>query len=264
MANLLTYSKFYYNFIVDENNNYIDFDDGSGEKSAEIPFGSYTLNSLAQEISGQMTSLSSSHIFDCTVNRDTRIFTISASSGGNFSLLFDTGTHASLSISSLIKFNASDYTLSSSYDGYDSTGSVFYPQYLLQNYVDADYTKFPISSVVNRSTSGNNYEVVRFGSSKLYRFEIQYTTNLDLEKGSIIKNNPTGLEDLNYFMDYITNKYPIEFMKDENDSNTFDTIVLESSSQSEDGVSYEIIPSYDKNLPEFYSLGGPLVFRRVE
>lgn len=262
MPNLLTYSKFYYGYIVDENNQYIDFDDGSGIRQAKIPAGAYTLYTLGVEISRQMTSVSPLLTFSCIADRDTRKYTIS-SLGENFTLLFDTGVNAALSIFNLIGFEDLDYDGSNSYSGTYETGSAYYPQYMLGNFVHADFTKYPVASVVNKSTSGNSYEVVRFGSNRLYRFEILFTTNVDTAEGPI-KSNPSGVEDLNSFMDYCTNKYPIEIMLDENDSNSFDTIMLETTPQSQDGVSYELYPMYNEKIPDFYTLGGQLIFRRIE
>ena len=260
---LTTFSKFYYNYLVNETNQWLDYNDGSGEKSVKIPSGAYTFFSLGIEIASQMTALSGTHTFSVIGDRLTRKYTITALTGGNFSLLFDTGTYRDLSISSLIGFDDVNLSGDDSYESLNSTGSVYYPQYVLQSYVDADFNKFPLKAVVNKSSSGNNYEVVKFGSNNLYRFEIKYTTDIDLDGNSFIKDNPNGLSDLNSFMSYCTNKYPIEFMKDEALSNNFDSIVLESTPQSSDGVSYEISPDYSQNIPDFYTLGGQLVFRRV-
>jgi hypothetical protein len=263
VASLNTYSKFYYNFVVTESNQWLDFNDGTANRSIKIPFGGYTLASLAVKIAEEMNSVAVGRTFSVTTNRLTRIYTISAV-GGNFSLLFSTGTNAGLGIFSLIGFAGSDFTGASTYTGTSGCGSVYYPQYYLQGFIDADQTKFPVSAVVNKSSSGNVFEVVRFGSNRLYRFSIDWTTDLDLGSDSFIKTNLSGVSALNSFMDYCTNKYPVEIMPNENDSDDYDTIILETTPQSPDGVSYEISPDYSKNLPEFYTLGGKLVFRRVE
>lgn len=261
---LKTYSKFYYNFIIDDSNCYLDFNDGTGVRSAKIPFGSYTLYTLSIELTKQMTSVSPTHTFSVVTDRADRIYTISSIAGGNFDILFSTGPNAELSISNVIGFESIDYLSSNSYSGLYSSGDVYYPQFYLQSFIDADFNKYPISSVVNRSSSGSSYEVVTFGLNSLYKFEIKYTTDIDLEENSYIKNNQNGVSELNKFMSYCVNKYEIEFMKDENDSDNFYIISLESTPQSQDGVSYELAPSYSEEIPEFYTLGGQLVFRRID
>jgi hypothetical protein len=156
-----------------------------------------------------------------------------------------------------------DLSGNNQYLGSSAVGLVYYPQFLLGNYVDADLTSSPVEAVVNRSTSGNKYEVVRFGVNKVYRFEILYTTNLILESSDYIRNNQTGVEDLMNFMEFCVKKYPLEFMKDEENSGYYAEVLLESTPQSQDGVAYEISPDYARGMPEFYNLGGPLSFRRL-
>jgi hypothetical protein len=261
--NLKTYSKFYYGIEIVDGQNVIDFYDGVSNKSAIINVGGYSLQGLATEVATQMNKVTQNNGFTVIVNRNNRYFTIKTVDNTNFSLLFLTGTNNILSPYAVLGFPKLDFTGSFQYTSTASIGKVYSPQFLLQNYVDADLTSSPVEAVVNRSTSGNKYEVVRFGTNKIYRFELAYTTNVELIQANYIRNNPTGIEDLVDFMEFCTRKFPLEFMKDEADSSQYDTVVLESTPQSQDGVSYEISPDYGQNLPEFYTLGGPLSFRRL-
>lgn len=261
--NLTTFSKFYYGIEVIDGYNIIDFNDGFSDKTATIPAGGYSLNGLALEIAKQMNKTAQNAGFTIEVDRDTRKYTIKTTDLSNFSLLFLTGTNSLLSIYALIGFTNVDYTGAGQYSGVSSIGKVYYPQFMLGNYVDADLTSRPVDAVVNRSTSGNKYEVVKFGSDKVYKFEILYTTNLNLSGATYFKYNATGIEDLLDFMNFCILKFPLEFMKDETNSSLYSTVVLESTPQSSDGVAYEISPDYGQSLPEFYTLGGELQFRRL-
>jgi hypothetical protein len=106
---------------------------------------------------------------------------------------------------------------------------------------------------VNESASGI-IEVVRFGNVMFTQFNIMYITNLPMD-GKLIRNNPNGVSDLNLFMDYITNANPIEFMPDVSDRNTFQDLIIESTTLSKDGIEYKLKELYDKGLPNFFESG---------
>jgi hypothetical protein len=261
--NLKTYSRFIYGIEVVAGANVIDFFDGVSNKSATIPIGGYSLGGLAREVARQMNRTTENLGFEVLSDRDFIRFTIKTLDNSNFSLLFDTGFNNALSAYALLGFTQSDFTGSSQYTSSVAVAKTYLPQFYLQNYIDAELNSLPIEAVVNRSTSGNKFEVVKFGSNRLYKFEIQYTTNLELENGSIIRQNLNGVDDLKDFMEFCIKKYPLEFFKDESDSGNYDTVVLETTPQSADGVAYEISPDYNADLPEFYTLGGQLAFRRI-
>lgn len=255
------YSGFYYNFLVDHTNPGLDFTDLSGSHSILIPKGSYTMSSLAVEIARQMTKNSTTNNYLVAANRKTRIYTIS--SDLNFSINFNSGFSNPMGIFNLIGFNDADYTGSNSYSGSFAAGDAYYPQFFLKNYVDAEDSQNPLSAVVNRSSNGANYEIVKFGSQNFYKFEIIFTTNLSVGQDSLIKQNLNGVEDLRNFMKYISRKYPVEFIKNIDDPETYDKVILESTPQSQDGVGFEITPDYAQDLPEHFVLGGQLVFKRL-
>lgn len=256
-----TYAAFYYNFLVDDSNRGLDFVDASGYHSILITKGGYTLSSLAVEIARAMTANSSSNNYLMSADRTTRRYTIE--SDGNFDLPFLTGFSNAIGIFDLIGFSELDISGSDSYTGLFSAGKAYYPQFYLKNYIDAEDSQNPLSAVVNKSSNGENYEIVKFGSQNFYKFEILYTTNRMLGQNSVIKENPTGVDDLREFMKYCTKKYPIEFMKDISNREVYDKVILESTPTNQDGVGFEISPDYGQELPDFYQLGGPLVFKRI-
>jgi hypothetical protein len=89
-----TRSKFYYGHTVNEANLYINFDDGSGEVTAQLRAGSYSLTDYVTEVARAMNEVGGQE-YTVTVDRSTRLITISASA--NFSILFLSGTNSSQS-----------------------------------------------------------------------------------------------------------------------------------------------------------------------
>ena len=57
-----------------------------------------------------------------------------------------------------------------------------------------------------------------------------------------------------------TEKAPIEFIKNENDPSTFQTLVLESTPTDQKGLDYDLIEMYDRGLAQYYR-SGVLKFR---
>lgn len=261
--NLKTYSKFIYGIEVTQGENYIDFFDGTSNKVAIIPVGGYSIGGLAREVARQMNKVTQNNGFDVTVDRDKLALTIFTLDNTNFSLLFSTGTNNFFSAHNILGFNKVNLTGSNSYTSTNKVGLEYKPQFYLQNYIDADLNSVPVEAVVNRSTSGNKFEVVKFGSNRLYKFEIVYTTDMNLGPGSVIRYNQNGVSDLKNFMEFCIKKYPLEFIKDESQSFNYDTVILESTPQSDQGVAYEISPDYSSELAEFFTLNGQLVFRRI-
>ncbi|HNC40337.1 MAG TPA: hypothetical protein PK522_00985, partial [Nitrosomonas sp.] len=53
---LMTRAKFYFGIEVEQDNNLIDIDEGSGEVSIEIPVGSYSPKQFSEKLSAVLTS----------------------------------------------------------------------------------------------------------------------------------------------------------------------------------------------------------------
>lgn len=251
-------SVFYYIESVTNENFYLDFDEGSGELSAEVNSGHYTQTELAEVIAEAMNSVGT-QAYTVTFNRTDRSYTISAP--GNFSLLITTGTHAGVDVFSLIGFSGADLAGGDTYTGLTS-GIEYKPQFKLQEYVDQDDLQKAVQASVNKSASGI-IETVTFGIEKFFEFNIQFITNIDQGAGSVVETNLNGLLDARLFMRFIVSKRNIEFMPERSDRGVFYTISLESTEESGDGVGYRLKELYTKNLP-FYFETGKLVFRLVE
>lgn len=91
-------------FVVDDNNKYIDFDEGGSELTATLTTGNYNGQTLAAEIKTQM-DVAGALTYTVTYNESTLKFTIAATS--NFTLRWNTGTHKTQDISDLCGYDDS-------------------------------------------------------------------------------------------------------------------------------------------------------------
>jgi hypothetical protein len=253
-----TKSVFYYIESVTNENFYLDFNEGSGQLSAEIESGHYTHTALALAIQEAMNAVGT-QAYAVAFNRTTRAYTIS--SVANFSLLLTTGTHAGSDIYSLIGFTGANRTGANTYTG-SAAGSEYKPQFKLQDYVDIEDLQKAVQASVNKSASGL-VETVTFGTEKFFEFNIPFITDIEQGSGSVVETNLTGVTDARLFMRFITSKRELEFMPDRNLRASFFTVLLESTEESSDGVGYRLKELYTKNLPYYYE-SGKLVFRLVE
>ena len=251
-----TFSIFYYGFTIDGNNKFINFDEGGGELSAELEQGSFTMDEMRTQIKTAMDSVGSD-TYTVTIDRNSRFFTIS--SDGTFSLLLSSGTQVGASPFELLGFTSgSDTATAASHTGTSGAGFVYEPQFFLQDYTDADNFQEKIDPSVNESANGI-IEVVNFGTRKFTEMSLKFINNF-AQDGKIIKNNPAGISDAQDFLQEITKKNPIEFMVNINDRDTFNKLVLESTSTSRQGTSYKLRELVGQNLPDYYEING-LKFR---
>jgi hypothetical protein len=258
MSALKNHSSFFYGWKIDLQTRYIDFNDGA-PKTAILKTGTYTSSSLALEIKKQMDSLSSLD-FTVTFDRTTRKFTISSTAP--FSLLFSTGPYAGQSAASVIGYTATDKTASSSYLAENVSGYEYKTQLYLQSYKPTSLNRKAIDGVVNKSASGKT-EVVKFGNERFMSCEMTFITNIIQEPGSIVRTNMTGREDFVQFIEWCTEKAPLEFMENESDVSTFQEFILESTEADSKGLDYDLIETYDKNLPYYYR-SGKLKFKLLD
>lgn len=101
-------------FEITSSNQWLDFDEGGGELSAQLTVGDYDADSLATEIKTQMEAVGA-YVYTITYQENIKKFTI-ASATGNFDLLWQSGTHTSNNVGDLIGFiTASNDTGLSSY-----------------------------------------------------------------------------------------------------------------------------------------------------
>lgn len=255
---LKTQSKIFYGWKITTTNRFIDFNDGA-VKSVSLKLGTYTSSGLALEIASKMNAASAID-FTVTFNRSTRTFTILGTS--TFSLLFGTGVNSSQSPASLLGYTATNKTGFSSYTSEGVSGSQYVTQFVLQSYKDISTNRKSPDSVVNKSSNGT-IEVIKFADERFMEFEALFITNLPQEVGSSIRQNVTGLDDFITLLEWMTEKAPIEFMKDENNVSDFNSFILESTESDQNGLNFDLIEMYDRGLP-YYWRSGKLTFREIE
>lgn len=252
-----TFSKIYYGHTVTSDNVYLDFDEGSGEITATLNPGKYSLVDFAAEIKRALDN-EGTLTYTVTIDRTIPALTISAT--GTFSLLVSTGSHFGQSVFSLAGFTGANRTGFATYTG-AQTGTIYKNQFKLQNYVTSEDLQSSIDASINEAANGN-LEVVTFGTKSRVEFNLRLITNLTMD-GLLIKNNPTGVEEARQLMQYLVTKAPIEIMYDEDNEGTFETLILDSTPEDSKGTGYRLRELYDRNLPNFYETG-VLKFRVID
>lgn len=251
-----TFSAFYYGHLITTENQVIPFDEGNGEINAVVPVGSYTLQGFADAISVALNDFGSLG-YTVLVDRNKRFLNIQAT--GNFSLLFGSSTQVAISCRDLMGFPALDTPASTNQASTLPSGYAYLPQFKLQNFYDFDLIRRSASATV-RTTASGSVEVIKYADNNFMRCDITYIT--DILGQSVIRNNPTGVMDAIHFMNYITNKYKIEFVYDFQNPEVFESCLLESSGSDRDGTGFELEPLYGRGLAGYYELKD-LLFRRI-
>ncbi len=260
MAGLDSFSVFYYGYVIDSSSKFINFDEGGGELSAELEVGSYTLDQMRTQIKTAMDAVGAD-TYTISVDRQTRKITISST--GTFSLLLGTGSQVGSSPFSILGFTTGTDTASAASHTSDfASGDIYEPQFRLQDYIDAENYQEFIDSKVNEAASGD-LEVVNFGTRKFVEMSFHWITNITPQDGKAIKQNATGLQDARRFLQYITQKNPIEFMSNIDDRDTFERLVLESTPTNQKGTGYKLNPLYSRSLPDYYEINR-LKFRKFD
>jgi hypothetical protein len=243
---LKTYSIFYYGFGVDDSNYQLDFDEGSGELTAEVDFGDYSFTEFIAKVQEAMNAVGG-QVYTLNINRSTRAVTISST--GNFSLLTQSGTHGN-TIFPLLGFSGADKTGASSYTG-SASGSAYEPQYKLQSYVGPENNKVRRNVSVQEAATGK-VKSISFGDVRMIDMDIRFTTNIFQPSNGPIKNNQSGVDDLNHFMQHCISKAPVEFMPDIGDRNTFYDCILDRTSDDQNGAAYSLLERFDLGTPGYY------------
>jgi hypothetical protein len=249
---LTTYSIFYYGHIVTSENKYIDFKEGATTYAASLPVGSYTLTRYCELIAEAMNDVGS-YTYTCSVNRTTRIITISGSSA--FDFLGSTGVNASQNICSLAGITAADSLATTSVVGASASGSYFEPQFTLQDHVATQNNKRALNAVVTKSASGNKVSVQSFGEERFLECSLKYITEIRQPTGQKLKTDTSALTNVRAFLDHCVEKRPIEYMANINDRDTYEKLILESTDIESDGSGYRLKELYDKGLPGYYDSG---------
>lgn len=256
-----SYSQFWLLDPVTDSNFYLPFDEGSGELIAEVEIGEYTLTNIAVVIQDAMNAVAVTNTYSVSFDRSTRKYTIT-SDNTTFSLLISTGSVVGVDIFSLIGFSGSDTSFNLSQTSNNSSGSVYSPQFKLQDYVPSNNYQEATSAAISTTASGD-VEVVSFGTTNFIEMSIMFCTNIAQPSIGPIRNNLTGEDDFRNFMIFATKKYPIEFIIDEDDYNTFENILLEKTESDSKGVGFKIKEMYGKGLPGYFE-SGKLTFRNID
>lgn len=256
------YSKFYYGFVITLENCFVDFVEpsvGPDELVAEIPVGSYSPTDFCLALKTALDA-EGANTYQVSFNRSTRKITVSAD--GDFDLPIATGSHAGSTPWEMMGFAFTDLSGSDSYLGTLAAGDEYSPQFKLQDYVDPEDFQEAVDASVNESADGT-VEVVKFGDRRFIQMNIMFATNYEVGPRSVVRENPEGVEDLRRFMQFLRNKYPVEFMPDENEPSVYHKLILESTPESGKGTGYRLKEMYDQDAPGYFQTGN-LKFRVVE
>ena len=257
MSALNTLSVFYYGTTITRDNKYLNFDEGGGELSAEIPVNDYSLQEFADIIAETM-SLTGTQEYTATVNRATRKITISAPA--NFTLMTGTGSQIGSAPWALMGFtNLTDYTGANSYVGTVGAGYEYRPQLLLNQYIKPEDYEVKESAVVNQSANGV-VQTLQFGDGQRMQCNIRGASNETGIKTDPYFENVNGIQDLRNFMKYLITKSKIEFMPDVDTRGTYYKLLLETTDADRSGTKF-IIKNMDGSN-KFYETG-TLMFRKV-
>lgn len=256
-----TYSKFYYGFEITTENKFLDFDEGTGELSAEITTGNYTLEDLAQAVEDALNE-TGTFGYTVSVNRTTRIITIASSGSTDF--LASTGSSVTLGVGifSTLGYPATDVMNTMSYVASTAIGTVYTPQYKLQDYVSPDDLQMQRNGTVSKSASGK-VQLQSFGVDRMIEFSIKFATNIYQPSSGPIVNSSSGVANLQSFLQHCMNKYYIEFMPDKDTPSTYYRLVLDSAPGGSDGMGYRLQEQYARGLKGYFE-SGILTFRIIE
>lgn len=248
-ALLMTFSKFYFGYVVDGSNYILNFKEGAGpELTANLNASEYTFTDFATEIERALND-AGALTYTVTANRATRTITVAAS--GTFSLLVSTGTSVGNDPFGLMGFTGADRTGAASYTGNTTSGSSYSPQFKLQNYISTDNWQQAADASINKTASGR-VEIVKFGTEKFLQMQMKFITDEPQDCKSPIKNDTSALTHIQEFMQYLITRAPLEFMPDEDTPGTFQTIIFDSSASSSTGTGYKLKELYDRDLPGYF------------
>lgn len=257
MSKINTLSVFYYGFVINSTNRFINFrENGGPEISVSLDVDDYTLEGFASAIAQKMT-IGGTQEYSVSVDRQTRKLTISAV--GQFDLLCFSGAQAGSSIWPLAGFINADQVGANSYESDEGAGFEYRPQLTLTDYLALEDNQVKESSAVNVSANGV-VQTLEFGDGERMRCVIRGATNKVNLKITPFYENPNGLQDFRNFMKYLITKAKIEFMPDVGNRSVFYDLLLESSNTDRNGTRFEIENMRGAN--DFYQCG-PLLFRKV-
>lgn len=255
---LLTKSKFYFGIEITQDNNTLDFDEGSGEISIIIPVGIYSPKQISDKIASLLTA-AGTQTYLCVFNRSTR--KLSISSVANFDILILSGTNASTTLYTVLGFTGGvDLTGSSSYIAPSVTGYEYVPQFYILDYVPLEHNVKSVQASINETGSGA-IEIIRYGTKRFMECSIELITNNKFLGDSIWSYSSTGIEDTLRFLGYATQKSRVEFMPDGSDVASYSSLILESTESDSNGIGFKLLEQLEYGVG--YYKTGKMVWREV-
>lgn len=245
-------SKFYYGLTIDDSNQFLDYREGDATLFATLSHGSYTFASFMVELTRAMNG-SAGQIYSCSVDRTTRLVTISADD--EFELLSLTGIHKDSSVFGLLGADLLiDLSDENSYTFADPCGFEYVTQFPLQSYIPFHLNKKPIDAVKNK-TAGGVIQAVSFGIEKRMECEMLFITDIAQPLGGPVTSNQNGVLDVTAFLDYAVTAAELEFMEDADNPLNYNVCVLDSTEEDSNGLGYRLTEEFDKDLPEYFRSG---------
>ena len=247
-------SSFLYGYDVTVETNTFYFDEGGGVLSFTVEAGAYSFTALGEKLALKLNATGSQN-YTVTTNRDKRSYIISAP------VAFDLLPSAAIqTIFSVIGFAADSLGLAS-HEG-DMTGSLYLPQFPLENYTSFDDYKKPIKGNATEAPSGIT-KATSFGTNSFMACDIKYITDVMQLSGSPVEGNATGKVDAKAFADYLITKGELEFMFDRENTADFSRCIIEKTKTDKNGLGYRFKELYGRGMPNVFELSG-LEFRRIE
>lgn len=252
------FSQFFYEFKIENENRSLCISEGGPEVIVELDPGTYTLTDAALMIQKAFNE-AGSLTYTVSTNRYTRSLEIEGSA--TWGALISSGSLGANQAWPQLGFTSTvDLAGDDTYVSDAPVVKVYRPQFWLQDYIPSSNKKRKAESTVRRTTTGE-VEVVTFGDESFMKCSILFATDKPMD-GKVIENNPSGVSDLRDFMSFCISKKKLEFMENRDAPNNFETMLLESTEQSRDGVEFELREMVGQNLPDFYEVKN-LVFRRI-
>lgn len=253
---ITTKSSFYFGHEVTDSNKTFVINEGVDNIDVSIESGTYSLTSFANAVANALNG-AGDNVYNVLIDRTTRKLTIN--SDNNYDLLYS--ARPTNSLFELLGFT-SDKLADISHEADIGSGSVYYPQFKLQDYMPFRDNKSFLQGKINESASGIP-EIVSFGTLRTMDLNITFINDEQQSIDSPIENNGTGVEDARDFMEFCINKSYLEFMEDREDADTYYTVMLEKTPASSDGIGYSLKNLASRKLPKYYETG-KITFRNIE
>jgi hypothetical protein len=238
-------SLFLYGYRIDETNNSLDFRAvlSGPELRATLTIGYYSLSSLMVEIKRAMQAVFSTNAFTVSANRTLSFGTQNrvtiTTSGTYLDLLFLTGTRNGTNCAAIIGFNVADYTGSTSYTGFTSSGTIVIPPFQGHDYLSPDLLRRNLGSV-NISTNGEK-EAIVFNIMKFWQVRFKYISVAELTPWVSL-------------MTWMSLQKLIEFTPEITSPNSFYEGTIEQSSEDGKGFGYRLAEQLNV-VPDLFETG---------